>query len=174
MKQNICEFALKTFFNSDISPEYVYFRQVHRRRKKICYSANSKLIWTKQNSLPFFSCICTKLLKLCWARAKLYWPCESTYDRQKQKNKNNYYVEAKKRRMRCHSNYTDIEKERKNAMDWGTHFFLFTLVCEPNKMRAFPLTRVAAICIMTASTVYAELQPCFVSNSIQIAPPSKT
>jgi len=41
-------------------------------------------------------------------------------------------------------------------------------------MRALPLTSVADSCMMTDSRLYAPLQPCFVSSSMQIAPPPST
>lgn len=49
-----------------------------------------------------------------------------------------------------------------------------TTLGAPNCILAFPLTRVAAICIITASTVYAELHPCLVSSSIHMAPPTSS
>lgn len=42
------------------------------------------------------------------------------------------------------------------------------------KKPTFPLTKVAAICVMRASILYALVQPCLVSSSIHIAPPLKT
>lgn len=66
-------------------------------------------------------------------------------------------------------------KSRRLVMlrEYNENIRKFTFVA-PNWIRAFPLTKVADICIIRASTVYAELQPCFVKSSIQIAPPRST
>lgn len=74
----------------------------------------------------------------------------------------------------CQTILTLILKEEE--WNWFSHVTWWTqsTFVAPNCMRAFPFTSVAEICIIRASTVYAELQPCFVNSSMQIAPPSST
>ena len=50
----------------------------------------------------------------------------------------------------------------------------YTLFVLEKSIRALPFTRVADICIIRASILYALLHPCGVRSSMQIAPPFKT
>ena len=55
-----------------------------------------------------------------------------------------------------------------------TNILKITLTFPSKEIRAFPLTKVAAICMMSDSTEYALDHPCFVKSSIHKAPPLKT